>query len=596
MSDDHFDAREDIEYHYLVPEDGEEEERYIRRNYVTPAVVLSRQCIFLIGCAVVALLGVAGYLCYLAQTPRQASVEVSIDCGVVRGHHARSAFSFRGIPYAVPPVSALRWKPPVDLQQSGSCWKGTYDATQFREECAQVQPLDGTGVVMGGEDCLYLNVWTPTLRSDAKLPVMVWIHGGYLHMWSGSQEGYRPSGELAVEEQVVLVSLNYRLNAFGFLALELLREGSPTNTSGNYGFMDQIAALKWVQRNIEFFGGDPGKVTIFGQSSGGTSVWTLMMSPLAKGLFHRAIDMSGSYIYNKSLEEAERDNLVFLKHSGCENLNCLRSLSKEHILKAIPWKEYPYWAAEDLCELPEKGHFDGPVAVIDGHVLPAAPFELWENTSLYNDVPFVVGTTHQEADFGPAYSNISSWSWDDYRWFVKEKLKAFGEDVATQALKLYPSTEKCPTPDRCPERLYTTMVSDLRVTCPNNDLARRAASALKSPVYRYVVTYTPSREVKTSSLLPFPSRFAFHALDAFGFFGTLQSILGQSSREDLDFQRVVKTNFIEFAKKGEMPSDWPRYPTQTALLSNNLSLSKAFSSERCQFWKDRGFYSYAWIN
>ncbi|KAL4622889.1 hypothetical protein GN956_G20288 [Arapaima gigas] len=603
MNEDVYEVRDGNEYRYLVQEEGEEEVRYCRRNYVNPFLVPSRKCILIVSCTVLSLLVLAGYLAYVATTPLHGSASVLTDCGQVSGHWRSGAYSFKGIPYAAPPVRDRRWKPPVDLQTSGLCWKDTYDATYFRNVCAQVQPLNESGTVQGEEDCLYLNVWTPTLQKDARLPVMVWIHGGYLHMLSGSEEGYSPTEELAARTGLVYVSFNYRLNAFGFLALELLRQASPTNTSGNYGFMDQIAALQWVQKNIYLFGGDPGQVTIFGQSSGGTSVWTLMMSPLAKDLFHRAIDMSGSYIYNSSLEKAEKDNLVFLSKTGCSTLECLQKLSKTKVLQAIPWKEYPFWAAEDLTDIPAKGRFNGPVAVVDGHVLPGPPLETWKNGGGYNDVPLVIGTTEQEADFSPNYDNISLWTWEDYRWFVTDKLTPFGVEITKQAVYLYNSSAPCPTDARCPERLYTTLVSDMRVTCPAHDKARRAAEALKSPVYRYIVTHTPSREAKISRLLPFPSRFSYHMLDALGFFNSLKWALGGISDEDQAFQEIISKYFVHFAKTGEMPSEWPQYPSQVALLSSNFSVDhkspaalRQLRAARCELWEKNGFFPYAWIN
>ncbi|XP_035507854.1 para-nitrobenzyl esterase [Morone saxatilis] len=472
MNEDAFEVPERTEYRYLVQEEDEEEVQYVHhRNYINPLLVLSRRCIVLICLGVLALLSIATYLGYVAQTLPPGVTEVSTHCGDFRGRLKNGAYSFKGMPYAAPPVGNLRWAPPTEP----TCKSVTSDAGRFGSVCPQVRPLLSSGKLMGQEDCLFINVWTPTLQPDAKLPVMVWIHGGFLHMLSGGEEGYSPTEKLAADTGMVYVSFNYRLNAFGFLALEILREGSPTNTSGNYGFMDQIAALKWVQRNIHVFGGDPGKVTIFGQSSGGTSVWTLMTSPLAKGLFHTAVDMSGSYVYNATLKQAESDNLVFLKKTGCKDLTCLRRLPIKKILQAVPWQEYPSWAAEELTDLPVRGHFIGPVAVVDGYVLEGPPFEVWEKNGNHSDVPFVVGTTEQEADFSPPAGNISTWTWGDYQWFVKDKLQSFGENLTKEALELYPSSEPCPTTDRCPERSYTTMVSDIRVTCPNNDLAGRAA-------------------------------------------------------------------------------------------------------------------------
>ncbi|XP_054468446.1 para-nitrobenzyl esterase [Anoplopoma fimbria] len=596
MNDDAFEVPERTEYRYLVQEEEEEEQvQYVRhRNYISPLLVLSRRCILLICLAVVALLSLAVYLGYVAQTLPPGVATVTMGCGEIRGRQKNGAFSFKGVPYAAAPVGVLRWTSPA----LPPCLSGVTDAGRFRSMCPQVRPLSGRGQVMGQEDCLYLNVWTPSLRPDAKLPVMVWIHGGYLHMLSGGEPGYSPTEQLAADTETVYVSFNYRLNAFGFMALEVLREGSKTNTSGNYGFMDQIAALKWVQRNIHLFGGDPEKVTIFGQSSGGTSVLALMTSPLAKGLFRAAVDMSGSYVLNASLERAESDNLVFLKKTGCKDRTCLERLSISQILQAVPWQDYPAWAADDLTDLPTRGLFTGPVAVVDGYVLEAPPFEVWEKKRGHSDVPFVVGTTEQEADFSPAAANISKWTWEDYQWFVTDKLQSFGGNLSKEALELYPSSALCPTTDRCPERSYTTMASDIRVTCPNNDLAWRAAAALDSPVYRYVVTHTPSGPVNVSAdLLPFPSRFSFHCLDAVTFFGGLESFLGKPlSDRDKSFQNVIKRHLVHFAKTGKMEDEWPEYPAATALLSDRLSAVQNYSSARCHLWKKNGLYAYAWIN
>ncbi|XP_070759271.1 para-nitrobenzyl esterase isoform X2 [Enoplosus armatus] len=595
MNEDAFEVPERTEYRYLVQEEEEEEVQYVRhRHYINPLLVLSRRCIFLICLSVLALLSLATYLGYVAQTLPPGLAQVSTDCGEFRGRHKDGAYSFKGMPYAAPPVGNLRWAPPAEPV----CRSGVTDAGRFRSVCPQVRPMSSTGKVMGQEDCLFVNVWTPVLQPGAKLPVMVWIHGGFLHMLSGGERGYSPTEKLAADTGTVYVSFNYRLNAFGFLALEILREGSPKNTSGNYGFMDQIAALKWVQRNIHVFGGDPGKVTIFGQSSGGTSVWTLMTSPLAKGLFQAAVDMSGSYVYNATLEQAESDNLVFLKKTGCRDLSCLRRLSIRQILQAVPWQEYPSWAADELTDLPVRGRFIGPVAVVDGYVLEAPPFEVWEKKGDHSDVPFLIGTTEQEADFSPPAQNISTWTWGDYQWFVTDKLQTFNESLPKEALNLYPSSAPCPTTDRCPERAYTTMVSDIRVTCPNNDLAWRAAAALHSPVYRYVVTHTPSGPVNASGgLLPFPSRFSFHFLDVVAFFGGLEFVLGKPlSDGDKSFQDLVTRHLVHFAKTGKMEDEWPEYPAATALLSNGLSVVQNYSAVRCQLWKENGLYAYAWTN
>ncbi|XP_034535016.1 para-nitrobenzyl esterase-like [Notolabrus celidotus] len=594
MNEDAFEVPERTEYRYLVQEEGEEEPQFVRhRHYISPLLVLSRRCIFIICLGVLGLLSLAAYLGYIAQTLPPGLAQVTTDCGEFRGRHKDGAYSFKGMRYAAPPVGDLRWAPPADPE----CRSRLADAGRFGSSCAQARPLTSTGKEMGQEDCLFINVWTPSLQPEAKLPVVVWIHGGGLMIFSGGEQGYSPTEKLSADTGIVYVSFNYRLNAFGFLALELLREGSPKNNSGNYGFMDQIAALKWVQRNIHVFGGDPGKVTILGQSAGGTSVRVLMMSPLAKGLFHGAVDMSGSYVRNSTLEQAESDNLVFLRKTGCKDLTCLRGLPIKRILEAAPFEEYPSWAA-DLSDLPVRGIFAGQIVVTDGYVLEGNPFEVWEKKGDYNDVPFVIGTTEQEVDVSPHSPNITMWTWGDYHWFVRENLQTFSESLPNDALDLYPSSQPCPTTDRCPERAYTTMVSDIRSTCPNNDLAWRAAAALQSPVYRYVVTYTPSGPVNVSSdLLPFPSRFSFHSLDILAFFGGLEDALGKPlSDEDRKFQDLITRHLVNFAKTGKMESEWPEYPSAIAVLTDGLSVHQNYSYARCQLWKSNGLYDYAWMN
>nr|DBA17477.1 TPA: hypothetical protein GDO54_002914 [Pyxicephalus adspersus] len=361
--------------------------------------------------------------------------------------------------------------------------------------------------------------------------------------------------------------------------------------------MDQLAALKWVQKNIQYFGGDPNKVTIYGQSSGGTSVWTMMVSPLAKGLFHRAIDISGSSVFKATMAEAEKDNLVFLKKTGCQDAECLRQLNVTKILQSIPWEEYPKWASEDLCDLPQKDQFIGPLPVVDGYVVPFPPQDVWkEKKEGYSDVPYVIGTTLQEAEFAPVFTNLSKWTEEDYRWFVKLRLNTFGESLGDEALGLYKTSEFCSQPERCVEKTYMTMVSDIRASCPKNELAKQAAAALSSPVYRYQVTYTPSRPVKVNNLFSYESWFAFHMLDTLGFFETLDYSLGETTEADRDFQRLIQKYFIYFAKEGKMPSEWPEYPKGTALLSTSLSVEKDYRSAQCALWEKYNMFPYAWIN
>ena len=224
--------------------------------------------------------------------PLAFSAPLALDTGAVEGVVADDDAGiqvFRGIPYAAPPVGAARWQPPTPP----AAWEGVRAATEFSSVCPQgsgLAQLTGEPMPTLSEDCLYLNVWTAAAGRDAKQPVMVWIHGGGLSLGWSHQRLY--DGVNLAKRGVVLVSINYRLGALGFLAHPLLSAGSEIGVSGNYGLLDQIAALQWVQRNIAAFGGDPGNVTIFGESAGGTSVQALLASPHSKGLFHRAIVQS----------------------------------------------------------------------------------------------------------------------------------------------------------------------------------------------------------------------------------------------------------------------------------------------------------------
>ena len=209
---------------------------------------------------------------------------VQLDSGLVEGAVVEDTTVqvFRGIPYAAPPVGDLRWRDPAAVAP----WEGVRSATEFGNICHQggaLAAMTNESLPTRSEDCLYLNVWTAGIGGETKRPVMVWIHGGGLTLGWGHQRGY--DGTHLAQQGVVVVSINYRLGALGFLAHPLLT--AEAGVSGNYGLKDQIAALQWVQRNIEAFGGDPGNVTIFGESAGGTSVHALIASPQTKGLVHR---------------------------------------------------------------------------------------------------------------------------------------------------------------------------------------------------------------------------------------------------------------------------------------------------------------------
>ena len=195
--------------------------------------------------------------CFLIGSGRPMA---NTTCGPMLGVTNNSAYSFRGIPYASPPIGKLRWQPPKKISpDQGTCWNGTFSADTYGSPCFQYE-TDTT--FYGSEDCLFLNVYTPSLKTDANLPVMVWAHGGAYSAGYGNEETYTPDEKMAAETDVVYVTHNYRLHTFGFMALQILADASPTNTSGNYAFMDTLVVLEWVRDNIRNFGGDPSQVCL----------------------------------------------------------------------------------------------------------------------------------------------------------------------------------------------------------------------------------------------------------------------------------------------------------------------------------------------
>ncbi|KAL9965728.1 hypothetical protein ACROYT_G029570 [Oculina patagonica] len=530
-------------------------------------------------------------------------IEVKIHAGVVHGNLEGNAIVFKGIPYAKPPIGNQRWKAPVPCDEHmNKCWNGTLNASEFGSMCAQPDVLHtkDPSKVIGSEDCLFINVWTPKKRPSEKLlPVLVYIHGGFLMYSSGDWNGLHPPPEMVCKMNIVGVSFNYRLNAFGFLALKSLAEISPSKTSGNYGFMDQILALKWVQANIKKFGGDPESVTLIGQSSGGTSELALLASPGAAGLFHRAILMSGSVIFNKSWEDAALDNEILVKNSKCvrnssvAERECLYKLSPEQIEVAVPWDVYPYWAMADLMDLPTKGLFDGAVAVVDKHVVPKPPLNAIMAGEA-NDVPLIIGTTAQEINIQPV-KNFANTTWEDYISYVKEKLFPFVGNNVSEVLSMYNKT----MPDGSSARLqfaYTSMSSDIRVNCPNNVFALNASRGFNSLVYRYVVTNSPSSPI---NLIGFPATFAVHMWDLVALFGFPTAFNYTPSSKDLRFMTDLRKEFSKFIHDELKDTSWKEYPENTALFTDNgvkVLDEDGYHKEECEFWLDNGFFPYAWIN
>ena len=314
---------------------------------------------------------------------------VTIDAGTIEGvvDSSSGVTVFRGIPYAAPPVDDLRWRPP----QPPNHWTGVRPANQLGHNCMQHQPYGDIDPFAAGisEDCLFLNVWTNSLDTrTARRPVLVWIHGGGFFAGFGGEE--RHNGAPLAKKGAVVVTLNYRLGPFGFLAHPALAAESPHHAAGNYGLLDQIAALQWVQRNIARFGGDPSRVTIFGESAGGFSVGSLIASPLAKGLFQRAILESGTGV-GAGISSRDDARAVALRFADSLHVYGVRAEAAAHLRALSP---DTILAASLRLGPPGAPAF---YPVVDGWVLPHAVDSTLASGAA-NLVPVIAGTNRDEGD------------------------------------------------------------------------------------------------------------------------------------------------------------------------------------------------------
>lgn len=300
---------------------------------------------------------------------------VAAPAGRIHGTSDRDVVAYKGIPFAQPPIGRLRWREPQPLKP----WRGTRSATTFAPACMQTgTSMPGEAAPSLSEDCLYLNIWAPAGASD--VPVIVWIHGGGFTNGNAAMPLYW--GDQLARRGAIVVTIGYRLGAFGFLAHPELTKESPRGTSGNYGLLDQIAALRWVKANIAAFGGDPSRVTIAGQSAGAISVSLLMAAPDAKGLFARAIAQSGGLFEpvqlapGFKLDQAQKDGIAYARSVGATSLKALRAKPAEALLGG------------------SAGSVSHPL--FDHVVLPRTPYDAYV-ARIHNDVPVLIGSNQDEA-------------------------------------------------------------------------------------------------------------------------------------------------------------------------------------------------------
>lgn len=316
----------------------------------------------------------------------KTATRVSLESGALEGSHNKSVLSFKGIPYAAAPIGQWRWREP----QPVASWKNIRNAKQFGSSCIQAPGLSvksaagDPGVL--SEDCLYLNVWTPDTKSATKLPVMVWIHGGGLVFGSGSVTAY--DGSSLASRGAVIVTINYRMGPLGFFSHPAIYAEKNRDVK-NFGLLDQIAALQWVQKNISEFGGDRNNVTIFGESAGGQSVLALYASPLSRGLFHKGIAQSSYGIPGHTLEKARSVGIAIASELGLDGANA----SAEQLRK-IPAEKFGSLASSELTL--------SPSFIVGDAVLPIGILETFQKKQQLA-LPLIIGSNSDEATVATAF-------------------------------------------------------------------------------------------------------------------------------------------------------------------------------------------------
>ncbi len=468
--------------------------------------------------------------------------EVRTVSGIVRGVIEGDVLSFKGIPYAVPPVGEYRWRPPQPVKP----WEGVRNATEFGPNSAQAR-WGSPGSLQEGssEDCLYLNVWSPAgAKPGAKLPVMVWIHGGAFLFGSGSQP--TTFGTQFAKQGVILITINYRLGRLGFFAFPALSKEHPDELKGNYAYMDQLESLKWVQQNIVAFGGDPKNVTIFGESAGGASVHALVCSPLSKDLFQKAIiesgggrdgALTGCPMSKDTPDElsAETIGVNFArKHEINENdaaaLKKLRALSAAEIL------------SEGMTVPLNSETYSGPI--LDGRIVEKTSQNIYKEGRQMN-IPLIVGAN--SADAGQFVSGNTK----------DEVFSLYGNRKA-EAMSIYDPNGAIDL-----KTLIRLAAMDRHMLEPVR-MTARAFTAKGSPVYVFRFSYVLSRMRERSpdgaahgSEIP----FVFNTLAAGGGYGPAPA----PSPEDNEVARKVHAYWVNFAKTGNPNgpglTNWPKYDT-----------------------------------
>ncbi len=464
--------------------------------------------------------------------PQSDPAVVKTDAGYISGLQQDGLCVYLGIPFAAPPTGDLRWKPPAPVQQ----WAGIKETKLFSANPFQ-PPTPRAPPARMSEDCLYLNVWTPAQGANEKLPVMVFFFGGAFAQIApyGTIEIY--NGTTLAKKGVIIVTTNYRLGPLGFLAHPGLDKESPDNISGNYGILDQVAALQWVRRNIGAFGGDPSRVTIFGQSAGAESIYIHLVSPMSTGLYSQAIIQSGPLLNNDTIidavsskadaEQFGQDYTQNLGISGPDTIAQMRNVSADDLIKATPWPASSF------------DHLTGPYfkPTIDGWVLPDYPKNLYL-LHRQNPVPLMLGTN---ADEGFTLVGDAKITVREYMTFITTR---FGPD-APAVLSQFPANST----DEVPLRLCQIMTRYDFAGAAKIVAGSMADLNRNTYLYRY------------SYVLPGLNMGAFHGSETFLLFGTTLV------HPDPAVAANVVDLWTRFAKTGNpnggMDVTWPHYTKMT---------------------------------